>query len=162
MNCIVVADQNWAIGKDNGLLVHLPGELKYYKEKTLGKVIIIGRKTLESFPGGKPLPGRTNIVLTGNPEYKNENCIVCCGLDELNRTVSDYDDEDIFVCGGAMIYDLMLDRCDKVFVTKIYDTFEADRYFRNMDEDEDFLMTWESDPIEENGLTYRFTLYERK
>lgn len=162
MNCIVVADQNWAIGKDNGLLVHLPGELKYYKEKTLGKVIIIGRKTLESFPGGKPLPGRTNIVLTGNPEYKNENCIVCCGLDELNRTVSDYDDEDIFVSGGAMIYDLMLDRCDKVFVTKIYDTFEADRYFRNMDEDEDFLMTWESDPIEENGLTYRFTLYERK
>lgn len=162
MNCIVVADQNWAIGKDNGLLVHLPGDLKYYKEKTLGKVIIIGRKTLESFPGGKPLPGRTNIVLTGNPEYKNENCIVCCGLDELNRTVSDYDDEDIFVSGGAMIYDLMLDRCDKVFVTKIYDTFEADRYFRNMDEDEDFLMTWESDPIEENGLTYRFTLYERK
>lgn len=162
MNCIVVADQNWAIGKDNGLLVHLPGELKYYKEKTLGKVIIIGRKTLESFPGGKPLSGRTNIVLTGNPEYKNENCIVCCGLDELNRTVSDYDDEDIFVSGGAMIYDLMLDRCDKVFVTKIYDTFGADRYFRNMDEDEDFLMTWESDPIEENGLTYRFTLYERK
>lgn len=162
MNCIVVADQNWAIGKDNGLLVHLPGDLKYYKEKTLGKVIIIGRKTLESFPGGKPLPGRTNIVLTGNPEYKNENCIVCCGLDELNRTVAYYDDEDIFVSGGAMIYDLMLDRCDKVFVTKIYDTFEADRYFRNMDEDEDFLMTWESDPIEENGLTYRFTLYERK
>ena len=94
MNCIVVADMNWAIGKDNGLLAHLPGDLKYYKEKTLGKVIVIGRKTLESFPGGKPLPGRTNLVLTGNPDYKNENCIVCCGMDALEKAMAQYDDED--------------------------------------------------------------------
>lgn len=162
MNCIVVADMNWAIGKDNGLLAHLPGDLKYYKEKTFGKVIVIGRKTLESFPGGKPLPGRTNLVLTGNPDYKNENCIVCCGMDALEKAMAQYDNEDIFVSGGAMIYDMMLDRCDKVFVTKIFSTFEADRYFRNMDEDENFVLTWESDVMEENGLSYKFTLYERK
>lgn len=162
MNCIVVADRNWAIGKDNGLLVHLPGDLKYYKEKTIGKVIVIGRKTLESFPGGKPLPGRTNIVLTGNSDYKNDSCVVCCGIEALEKELSKYDKRDIFISGGAMIYELFMDKCDTVYVTKLFEEFEADRYFPNMDAKDDFELTWESDIMEENGVQYRFVKYEKK
>ena len=161
MNCIVAADKNWAIGKDNGLLVHLPEDLKYYKEKTIGKVIVIGRKTLESFPGGKPLPNRTNLVLTGNPKYKNDSCTVCCGIDALEKEMEKYSDKDIFVSGGAMIYNLFLDRCDVVYVTKLYDEFEADTYFPNMDKKENYKVTWESDIMEEKGVSYRFVKYEK-
>lgn len=162
MNCIVVCDKNWAIGKDNGLLVHLPEDLKYYKEKTTGKIIVIGRKTLESFPGGRPLPNRTNIVLTANPDYKNEHCIVCCGKDALDSELKKYDDSEIFVSGGSMIYELLFDSCDTIYVTKIFDEFEADRYFKNMDEQSDFEITWQSDIKEQNGISFQFVKYERR
>ena len=161
MNCIVVVDQNWAIGKDNDLLVHLPGDLKYYREKTIGKVIVIGRKTLESFPGSKPLPKRTNLVLTGNPAYENKSCIVCCGVEALIAEMKKYPEEDIFISGGEMIYNMFVDKCDTVYVTKIYKAFEADKHFKNMDEDENYKITWKSDMQEENGIKYQFCKYER-
>ena len=162
MNAIVVVDKNWAIGKDNDLLVHLPGDLKYYKEKTTGKVIVIGRKTLESFPGGRPLPNRTNLVLTSNPEYKNPHCTVCLGEAAMLKELENYPTQDIFVSGGQSIYDLFLDRCDTVYVTKIEDEYPADRYFRNLDEDDNYHVTWESDLQEDKGTKYRFLKYERK
>lgn len=161
MNCIVVVDKNWAIGKDNDLLVHLPGDLKYYKEKTTGKVIVIGRKTLESFPGGRPLPNRTNLVLTSNPEYKNEYCTVCLGEEAMLKEIAKYPTEDIFISGGQTIYDLFLDRCDTVFVTKIDDEYPADRYFKNLDNDPSFKVTWESDIQEDKGTKYKFVKYQR-
>lgn len=161
MNCIVVVDQNWAIGRDNGLLVHLPGDLKYYKEKTLGKVIVIGRKTLESFPGAKPLPKRTNLVLTNNREYQNDDCIVCHGEEALLTEMSKYDDDDIFISGGEMIYKMFQGKCQNVYVTKIFDTFKADKHFANMDEDKNYKETWQSDIQEENGVKYQFVKYER-
>ena len=161
MNCIVVVDKNWAIGKDNDLLVHLPGDLKYYKEKTTGKVIVIGRKTLESFPGGRPLPNRTNLVLTSNPDYKNQYCTVCLGEDAMLKEIEKYPAEDIFISGGQSIYDLFLDRCDTVYVTKIDQEYPADRYFKNLDEDPAFKMTMESEIQEDNGTQYRFVKYER-
>ena len=161
MNCIVVVDRNWAIGRDNDLLVHLPGDLKYYKEKTTGKVIVIGRKTLESFPGGRPLPNRTNLVLTGNPAYVNRYCTVCCGVEELEEEIKRFPEDDIFVSGGQAVYELMLDKCDTVYVTKIDREYPADRYFRNLDDDENFKITWESPVQEEKGIQYRFLKYER-
>src|SRR5699024_9229111 len=112
MNAIVVVDKNWAIGKDGDLLCHLKKDLQYFKEKTTGKVIVIGRKTLESFPGAKPLPNRTNIVLTGNKDYKNDACVVCCGMDALDSELLKYDTEDIFVAGGETIYQQFLDKCN--------------------------------------------------
>lgn len=161
MNCIVAVDKNWGIGKDNDLLVHLPGDLKYYKSKTIERVIVIGRKTLESFPGSKPLPKRTNIVLTGNPDYVNDSCIVCCGVEELEREIEKYDDENIFISGGEMIYKLFAKKCKNVYVTKIFDVFDADKHFPNMDEDENYRITWESEVFEENNTEYQFVKYER-
>ena len=109
MNAIVVVDKNWAIGKDGSLLVHLPGDLKYYRQKTLGKVIVVGRKTLESFPGGKPLPDRTNIVLTSDPAYGANGCIICHSKDEVMETIAGYDPEDVFIAGGSQIYEQFMD-----------------------------------------------------
>lgn len=160
MNAIVVVDENWAIGKDGGLLVHLPGDLKYYKEKTLGKTVVIGRKTLESFPGGKPLPGRTNLVITANREYQADGCVICHGMDEAHEYLSSCDSDDIFISGGAEIYRLFLEECDSFYVTRIYDSFEADRYFPDLDA-LGMKITWQSEMQEENGIRYRFLKYTR-
>lgn len=162
MNAIVVVDKNWSIGKDGDLLVHLPGDLKYYKEKTVGKVIVIGRKTLESFPGAKPLPNRVNLVLTGNKDYANDACEICLGEEALLEQISKYKTEEVFISGGQSIYDKFLDQCDTVYVTKIFEAFDADRHFRNMDEDSNYEVTWESGIQEEKGIRYQFVKYERK
>ena len=160
MNAIVVVDQNWAIGRDGDLLVHLPGDLKYYKEKTVGNVTVVGRKTLESFPGGKPLPNRTNIVITRNPDYEAESCILCRSKEEVLEKIKEYDTEKVFIAGGAEVYKQFMDEVDEFYVTKIYESFEADRYFPNLDE-MGFVVTWESPLQEEKGITYRFLKYSR-
>ena len=160
MNAIVVVDQNWAIGRDGGLLVHLPGDLKYYKEKTIGNVTVVGRKTLESFPGGKPLPNRTNIVITRNPHYEAEGCILCKSKEEVMERLKEYDDEKVFIAGGAEVYRQFMEECDVFYVTKIFAEFEADRYFPNLDE-AGCRITWESPMQEEKGISYQFLKYER-
>jgi dihydrofolate reductase len=162
MKAIVVVDNNWGIGKGDQLLVHLPGDLKYFKEKTLGKTIIVGRKTLESFPGGKPLPGRKNIVLTTNREFEMDNCSVSNDLDDLFHQIATLDGEEIFVVGGACIYEMFLPYCDDVYVTRIQETYDADKYFPNLDQSDSFVKTWQSDMIEEKGVQYRFEKYSRK
>jgi len=162
MKAIVVVDKNWGIGKNGQLLVHLPGDLKYFKEKTFGKTIIVGRKTLESFPGGKPLPGRKNIVLTENLEFERDNCSICNDLDDLFDEISTLDGEDIFVVGGACIYEMFLPYCDDVFVTRIEQSYDADKHFPNLDQSDSFAKTWQSDMIEEKGVQYRFEKYSRK
>ncbi len=161
MNAIVAVDRNWGIGRDGDLLVHIPGDLKYYKEKTIGNHIIAGRKTLESFPGGKPLPGRENIVLTRDPNYAKEGCTVCRTVEEVREAVKDYDPETVFVAGGAEIYKEFFELCDAFYVTKIDETFDADRYFPNLDEMK-MEVVWESEPQKEKGITYRFLKYVRK
>lgn len=160
MNAIVVVDNNWAIGRNGDLLVHLPGDLKYYKEKTTGNVIVVGRKTLESFPGGKPLPNRTNIVITRNPDYEADGCIICSSKEEALKKLEEYDTEKVFIAGGAEIYRQFMDDCDEFYVTKIYESFEADRYFPNLDE-LGFKVIWESPFQEEKGIKYRFLRYAR-
>lgn len=160
MNAIVVVDQNWGIGKDGGLLVHLPNELNYYRERTKGKVIVIGRKTLESFPKKKPLPNRTNIVITRSADYEAEGCQVCHSLEEAEKLLQQYDTKDVFISGGAEIYKAFLEQCDTFYVTKLQAEFEADRHFPNLDE-LGLSITWESEPQEEKGITYRFLKYER-
>lgn len=160
MNAIVVVDNNWAIGRNGDLLVHLPGDLKYYKEKTTGNIIVVGRKTLESFPGGKPLPNRTNIVITRNPDYEADGCIICSSKEEALKKLEEYDTEKVFIAGGAEIYRQFMDDCDEFYVTKIYESFEADRYFPNLDE-LGFKVIWESPLQEEKGIKYRFLRYAR-
>lgn len=161
MKAIVAVDRNWAIGKDNSLLAHLPGDLKYFKEKTVGKTVAMGRQTLESFPGGKPLPDRTNIVLTTKEDYP-ATCEICCSTEELFQCLEGYDPEDVFIIGGEQVYREFLPYCDKVYVTKIHAVFPADKYFPNLDEDPEWQLVYESEPVTEKGLTYRFTEYARR
>lgn len=158
MNAIVVVDKNWAIGKDNNLLVHLPGDLKYFREKTLGKTIVMGRKTLESFPGGKPLPKRNNIVLTGNEEFCSKECKVCYSFEQLLKELPD---EEIFIAGGESVYKQFMSYINTIYVTKIEEEFQADTYFENLDESNEFSLVWQDSIKEEGGIKYYFTRYER-
>ena len=161
MKVIVAVDQNWGIGKDNDLLTHIPGDLKYFKEKTTGKIIVMGRKTLESLPGKKPLPNRTNIVLTSDVNY-DAGCKTCHSYAELQEELKQYDTEEVFITGGAQVYRETLEWCDTFFITKMYDSFDADRFFPNLDEREDMEIVWESEMQEHNGLKYQFLEYRRK
>ncbi|MEG0830593.1 MAG: dihydrofolate reductase [Anaerovoracaceae bacterium] len=160
MNAIVVVDRNWSIGRDGGLLVHLPGELAYFKKKTLGKTIIMGRKTLESLPGSKPLPGRQNIVLTENKEYKAPGCKVYHSKEQLMCQLSQ--DDQVFVAGGQSIYEQFMEDCHTFFVTKLDESYDADRKFPNLDKDPNIEMVAESKLHVENGTRYRFYQYKRK
>lgn len=166
MKAIVAVDSKWGIGKNGDLLVHIPGDLKYFKKMTMGKILVVGRKTLESFPGGRPLPGRATVVLTENEHYTNEDCDVCKKTDDLIQVIKDSKEdldmaEDVFVAGGGSIYRELLPCCDQLFITKIEGDFDADVYFPDIDENPDFEMVWESDFHEDNGVRYRFMRYER-
>lgn len=161
MNAIAVVDENWSIGREGGLLVHLPGDLKCFKEKTYGKTILIGRKTLESFPGKKPLAGRRNIVLTRQENYAAEGCEICRCKEQAEELLKGQT-EDVFIAGGESVYRAFLADCDAVFLTKIYASFPADRFFPNLDESGEFFIAWKSAVQEEKGIRYQFFQYVRK
>lgn len=158
MNAIVAVDKNWAIGRENGLLAELPGDMKYFREKTRNKVIVVGRRTLESFPGAKPLPSRTNIVLSRDPNFLRDDCIVLRSREEVLERISEYDSDDVYICGGGYIYKLFLEDCDAFYVTKIDEAFEADTYFPNLDE-LGYVVDWSSESQQDNGISYRFLRY---
>jgi len=161
MNAIVIVDSNWGIGKSGQLLVHLPGDLKYFKEKTLGNTIIMGRETFDSM-GGRLLPGRESVILSRNESF-NPGCKVCKSLEETLEYIKEKPSETIFISGGENIYKQFLPYCDRFFVTKIHEAFEADRYFPNLDEQpESFKVVSESEVIEENGVKYQFFEYVGK
>lgn len=160
MKAIVACDRNWGIGRNGDLLVHLPGDLKYFSDNTKGGAIIIGRKTLESFPGGKPLPKRKNIVLTRSRDYRPEGVMVVHSPQESVAATEGLEEE-VFVCGGGEIYRQMLPYCDELLITKIDGDFGADTFFPNIDEDPEFKCVWESEDREEKGVKYKFTKYKR-
>ena len=121
MNLIVNVSENWAIGKGNSLLFHLSQDMKFFKEHTSGKTIVMGRKTLESLPGSKPLPNRKNIVLTRNSDYHPEGVTVYNSIDEFLKDNSNTDD--VYVIGGESIYRDFLPYCNKAFITKVLNAF---------------------------------------
>ena len=161
MNLIAAVDKNWAIGYQNKLLTSIPEDMKFFRQTTTGKVVVMGRKTLESFPGKKPLKNRTNIVLTKNPSYQAEGAIVVHSDDELREELKKYDSEDIFVIGGESIYRQLLDECDKAYITKIEYAYTADAYFPNLDEKEEWKITAESEEHTCFDLEYFFLIYEK-
>ena len=118
MNAIVVVDKKWGIGKNNDLLFKLPEEMKYFRQKTLNKIVVMGSNTLKSFPDGKPLKNRTNAVLFPGGE-KRDDCIVADSLEELRQVLTSFPEDDIFIIGGAMMYKTMLPFCKRVYVTKV-------------------------------------------
>lgn len=162
MKLILAADKNWAIGNKGGLLCHLPGDLKFFKEKTTGKTVVMGRGTLESLPGKKPLPKRENIVISSNPDYVVEGATVVHSHEELFEYLKGKDSDEVMVMGGVRVYKDLLPYCDTCYITKIYESFDADTWFVNLDEMPEFEVAWESDLQEENGIEYRFFEYRRK
>ena len=162
MNLILSADNNWAIGKDNRLLVRIPSDMKFFRETTTGKVVVMGRKTLESFPNGLPLKNRINIVLTANPAYKVKDAIVVRSKAELDVELKKYNSDDIYVIGGESVYRMLLGECDTAYVTKIHYTYEADTYFPNLDEEPGWELIKESSEQTYFDLEYHFLTYQRK
>ncbi len=162
MNLIVAVDNKWGIGRGNGLLASLPTDMKYFKENTLGKVVVMGRKTLESLPGRRGLPKRVNIVLTSQVDYEAERCVVVHSEKELFETLSDYAPDDVFLIGGGQLYTRLYKHCDKLYVTKIDADLDADTFIPNFGEDEDFELVSRSEEISENGLNFRFLIYCKK
>ena len=162
MDLIVAADRNWGIGKDGGLLAHIPTDMKYFKDHTMGKVVVMGRKTLESMPGGKGLPGRINYVLSTRRDFTAERCITVGSIDELHEELGKYDPDEVFLIGGAALYNRLYRECERLYITKIDADLDADTFIVNIDEDPAFEIESESGPVTENGLTYRFTVYRKK
>lgn len=160
MNLIVAVDKNWAIGKDNKLMWSIPADMKFFRETTTGKVVIMGRKTLESFPQGQPLKNRVNIVITRNKNYKVKDAVIVHSVEEALGEAKKYEKE-AYVIGGESIYRAMLPYCERAFVTKIDHAYDADTYFPNLDKDEDWRMTKISDEQTCFDLEYYFTVYER-
>ncbi len=166
MKAIVNVDQNWGIGKQGNLLVHIPADMKMFRSETSGKIVVYGRKTLETFPGGKPLNNRVNIILSRNPEYTVEGAYVVHDPEELmsflNTELSDYSSDDVCIIGGDSIYRLLVPYCDTAIVTRTEASFDADAWFPNLDEDP----SWERTDIGElqdyEGLRFHFDRYERR
>ncbi len=161
MNMIVAVDANWAIGNKNNLLVRIPADHKMFREETTGKVVVLGRKTLETFPGGQPLPNRENIILSANRSYEVKGAKVVHDIEELLTALKDYDDKDIYIIGGASVYKLMMPYVDTIHVTKIDHEYEADAYFPDLDSDPEWKITAESDEQVYFDITYTFVKYER-
>ena len=159
MKAIVAVDQKWGIGKKNDLLFSLPADMAYFREKTLNKVVLMGSNTLKSFPGGKPLKNRTNIVLFPGGE-KRDDCIIVQSLEELSLELKKYNPDEIFVVGGAMFYKTMLPYCSEVLVTKVQADGGAEVFYENLDQKPEWKMISESEEVETNGYKITFTVYK--
>ena len=166
ISAVVCADNNWGIGKDNDLLVHIPEDLKMFKELTTNSIVIMGRKTYDSLPK-KPLPNRINIVITSNHLNYNNNddnvifCDIKHAKDFLSNQSNSY--KNIFVIGGASIYNELLPYCEKIYLTRVYHAFDgSDTFFPNISLMPEWKMTTCSEIYEYNKLKFQFCLYERK
>ncbi len=158
MKLIAAVDENWGIGYQDQLLAHIPADLKRFKSLTSGHPVLLGRKTLETFPGKKPLPGRRNLILSANPGFLAEGAEVYPNL----AAVLDAAPEDTFVIGGESVYRLLLPYCDTAYITKIGGKFPADRHLPDLDLDPEWYVAEEEPPMEHEGLAFQFVTYKRK
>lgn len=162
MNLIVAADKNWAIGKNGKLLVNIPADQQLFREETTGKVVIMGRKTLEDLPGGQPLAKRTNLVLSRDQGYKKKGALVLHSLEAVLKECEKYPSEDIFVAGGAEIYRLFLPYCNAAHVTYIDYAYQGDVFFPDLDQSDEWVLAAASDEETYFDLCYEFRLYVRR
>lgn len=158
MKAIVVVDQNWGIGKDGDQLIYISSDLKHFKELTMGHPLILGRKTLATFPGGRPLKGRRNLVLSRNPDFAPDGAEVYRSMEDL----LDKAPEDAFVIGGESVYNALIDRCDTAYVTKLQASWPADCWFPDLDRNPAWEVAEESGEMEEQGIRFRYVTYRRK
>ena len=160
MNVIVAVDKNWAIGRKGGMLFHIPEDLKYFRRNTAGGTVIMGRKTLFSFPGNQPLPKRRNIIISRNPDFQAEGVEVACSPEAAMELVKNEDPNKVWCIGGGTIYETMLDMCKYAHITKVEaEGTDVDTYFPNLDKLPNWVVESTSEPVEDNGYTYRFVVY---
>ncbi len=165
VSAIVAVSPGWGIGDGKGMLYRLPGDLKYFRSVTFGHPVIMGRKTLESFPGGKPLPGRENIVITRNRSYQPEGVTVVHSLAALRRLVAARPGEHFFVIGGGEIYEKLLPDCETAYVTMVETEppVVPTVFYPDLSKKRSWVMESASEPhTEENGAVYRFTVWRRR
>ncbi len=157
IRAIVHADKEWGIGKNNDMMFSLPKDMKFFRETTLGHTVVMGGNTLRSFPNGKPLKNRENIVLSRG--QVRDDCVIVRSYDELFAKLKERQNQDVYVIGGGEIYKALLPYCEEVLVTKVDAVGGASVFFPNLDKLENFTCVYESEKIEDNGNTIRFTTY---
>lgn len=161
MKAIVNVDNNWAIGNGDSLLNRIPADMRFFKEKTTGNVVVMGRKTFMTFPGPKALPDRVNIVLTQDESWSAPDVITCHSIDELFVQLERYDTNTVYVIGGSAVYELLLPYCDTAYVTKVDSAKPADKFFPNLETAQDWVLAVEDEELEHNGVKFKFTTYKR-
>lgn len=162
MRAIAAVDRNWAIGSKGQLLVSIPADQRFFRGETTGKTVVLGRKTMDTFPGGRPLKNRRNIILTRDPGYSIADAETVSGIEELLERVKDVAPDDVYVIGGQSVYEQLLPYCDEAYITKIDYSYQADAYFPDLDSDPE----WECVSVSEEetywDLEYRFCVYRRR
>ena len=161
MKLIAAAAADWGLGFRGKLLFSIPEDMKFFREKTTDHVVVMGRKTLESFPGGRPLKNRVNVVLTTDPEYQAEGAVIVHSIEEARKVLSRYEDASVYVIGGEKIYRQMLPYCDEAFITRIDAVREADAFLPNLDRDPEWYLAATGETKEHEGLIFRFCTYKR-
>ena len=162
LRAILCADQNWGIGYQNSLLIQIPSDMRFFREKTLGNIVVMGRKTLESLPGGRPLPDRDNIILSRDPALRVRGAAVVHEIEELLSLLSDVDPDRVYVMGGAEVYRQLLPYCDTVYVTKVNYAYRADAFFPDLDQDENWILTEESEEQTCFDIDFTFRTYQKR
>ena len=162
MNIIVAVDKNWGIGNRGDRLVSIPKDQKMFRQETEGKVVVYGRKTLETFPQKQPLLNRKNIILSQDRNYQVKGATVVHSIEELLEELKKYPSQAVYIIGGESIYRQMLPYCDTAHVTQIDHEYQADAFFPNLDEDPEWEMTAEGEEETYFDLEYRFVRYNRK
>ena len=160
MNFIVAVDKNWGIGKNNDLLFSIPEDMKYFKEHTLNKTVVLGDVTLLSLPGSKPLPKRKSIIMSLDPEFECDGTVVCHNLSDLSNALKNENSDDVFVIGGAAIYTLLEPYCKRAYITKVNADGGAQKFIPSLDEKPNWKCTKTSEIKEHNELTFTFNEYE--
>ena len=159
MNCIVNVDLNWGIGRQNELLFTISDDLKRFRSLTTGKTVVLGRKTLATFPGGRPLKNRRNIILSSDVNYTVEGAEVVHNMEEALKLLKEISPEEVCIIGGASIYEAFLPYCRTAQVTKTLCDGNADRFFPNLDAMEGWEVSAASEVLEENGIPYQYIDY---
>jgi len=160
MIAIVAVDKCWGIGQGGEQLIYIPEDLKRFKNFTTGNTIILGRKTMYTFPGSKPLKNRRNLILSRDPHFRPEGAEVFPDIPTLMEQVTDPDNT--YVVGGAMVYNTMIDQCDRAYITKIDAQYPADCWFPNLDDDPNWEVESEGEWLEHEGVRFRYVNYRRK
>ena len=160
MKAIVAVDLNWGIGCKGKLLQSIPEDMKFFKEKTIGNVVVMGRETFESLPGKNPLKDRVNIVLTRSESFNDDRLIICNSIDEVLNELQKYENDKIFIIGGESVYKQFLSYCDELYITKLYNRYKADKFFPNIHTMSNWDLVEESEVKEYNDVRYVFSTYK--